>query len=190
VQITRGSAVPNIPTREGPGGRNTSGVLEHEQPGDQACSGGRVGGLGVIRGVSSVTQAHGAVWQARKAWVPDCSCWEPRPGGGTFSSGPALACRGSVRPVLPCDRGHDKKDLISRSSAIRTGHRARWLIAAGFLRGLGRAAVSWFERQGRPVGQVQRVLRESLTPLGVRLAPWVLAQLAADISAGRAVELA
>jgi len=137
-----------------------------------------------------VTQAHGAVWQARKAWVPDCSCWEPRPGGGTFSSGPALACRGSVRPVLPCDRGHDKKDLISRSSAIRTGHRARWLIAAGFLRGLGRAAVSWFERQGRPVGQVQRVLRESLTPLGVRLAPWVLAQLAADISAGRAVELA
>jgi len=39
------------------------------------------------------------------------------------------------------------------------------------------------------VGQVQRMLRESLTPLGVRLAPEVLAQLAADISAGRAVEL-
>ena len=46
--------------------------------------------------------------QARKAWVPDCSGWEPRLGGGTFSSGSALACRGSVNQFYPCNPGHDK----------------------------------------------------------------------------------
>lgn len=58
-------------------------------------------------------------------------------------------------------------------------------------RGYARKVVQGMARtqQGRPVGQVQRVLRDSLTPLGVRLTPGVLAQLAADISAGRAVAL-
>jgi len=100
------------PHTRGPRGLFPSGVLVHEQLGDQACSGRRVGGLGAVRG--SVLRRAGPrrqSGQARKAWVPNSSCWEPRPGGGAFSSGPALARRGSVGPVLPCDPGHDKDDL-------------------------------------------------------------------------------
>jgi len=44
-------------------------------------------------------------------------------------------------------------------------------------------------QHGRPTAQVQRVLRESLTPLGVRLSTARLHQLATDIAAGRPVEL-
>jgi len=40
-----------------------------------------------------------------------------------------------------------------------------------------------------PTTQVQRMLRESLTPLGVRLSTTRLHQLATDIAAGRPVEL-
>jgi hypothetical protein len=51
------------------------------------AGGRRVGGLGVVR---VIARAHAGPrrrsGQARKAWVPDCSCWEPRVGGGTFSS--------------------------------------------------------------------------------------------------------
>jgi hypothetical protein len=41
----------------------------------------------------------------------------------------------------------------------------------------------------RPTAQVQRMLRDSLSPLGVRLSPAALHELAADIAAGRPVEL-
>jgi len=44
-------------------------------------------------------------------------------------------------------------------------------------------------QQDRPAAQVQRVLRETLTPLGVRLPAATLQQLASDIAAGRPVEL-
>ncbi len=44
-------------------------------------------------------------------------------------------------------------------------------------------------QQGRPAAQVQRVLRGALKPLGVRLTPGALHQLAANISAGQPVEL-
>ena len=42
---------------------------------------------------------------------------------------------------------------------------------------------------GQPVAQVQRQLRSALTPLGVRLSPAVLRELAVGIAAGTPVEL-
>ena len=45
-------------------------------------------------------------------------------------------------------------------------------------------------QQGQPTAQVHRVLRQALTPLGVRLPAATLHQLAADITAGRPVDLA
>ena len=44
-------------------------------------------------------------------------------------------------------------------------------------------------QRGRPIPQIQRVLRDALSPLGVRLSPAVLQELAAGIAAGRPVEL-
>ena len=40
----------------------TSGVLEHEQPGDQRAGGRRVGGLGVNRGIPWLRRPTAAVW--------------------------------------------------------------------------------------------------------------------------------
>jgi hypothetical protein len=45
-------------------------------------------------------------------------------------------------------------------------------------------------QHGRPTVQVHRVLREALGSLGVRLPAATLHQLAADITAGRPVDLA
>jgi hypothetical protein len=44
-------------------------------------------------------------------------------------------------------------------------------------------------QRGRPIPQKQRVLRDALSQLGVRLSPAVLQDLAAGIAAGRPVEL-
>ncbi len=44
-------------------------------------------------------------------------------------------------------------------------------------------------QQHRPTAQVQRLLRDTLTPLGVRLPAATLQQLASDIPAGRPVDL-
>ena len=43
--------------------------------------------------------------------------------------------------------------------------------------------------RGRPTTQVQQALKTSLTPLGVRLSATALHQLAANITAGRPVQL-
>ena len=43
--------------------------------------------------------------------------------------------------------------------------------------------------QGRPATQIHATLRSTLAPMGVRLTPATLCQLAADIAAGRALEL-
>jgi hypothetical protein len=58
-------------------------------------------------------------------------------------------------------------------------------------RGYARAVVRSLARaqRGQPVAQVQRVLRGALTPLGVRLSPAALRELAAGIAAGTPVEL-
>ena len=54
--------------------------------------------------------------------------------------------------------------------------------AQAVLRALARS------QRGRPTAQVQRVLRDTLPPLGVRLSPTALRDLA-GIAAGRPVEL-
>lgn len=44
-------------------------------------------------------------------------------------------------------------------------------------------------QQGRSTAQIQHLLRNALTPLGIRLSSAKLQQLAADIAAGRPVAL-
>ena len=58
-------------------------------------------------------------------------------------------------------------------------------------RNYARAVVRSLARlhRGQPVAQVQRQLRSALTPLGVRLSPTALRELAAGIAAGTPVEL-
>jgi len=58
-------------------------------------------------------------------------------------------------------------------------------------RGYARAVLRTLARtqQHRPTAQVQRLLRDTLTPLGVRLPAATLQQLASDITAGRPVDL-
>ena len=43
--------------------------------------------------------------------------------------------------------------------------------------------------RGQPPARVHKVLKSALTPLGVRLSPTRLRELASDIAAGRPVEL-
>lgn len=81
-----------------------------------------------------------------------------------------------------------------RATAPPRGGRAGSSVAAQVKeqrRGYARAVVRALARaqRGRPVAQVQRVLRSALTPLGVRLSPAALRELAAGITAGTPVEL-
>jgi DNA helicase TIP49 (TBP-interacting protein) len=55
--------------------------------------------------------------------------------------------------------------------------------AQAVLRGVART------HQGRPAAQTRKILAQSLSPLGVRLSPTMLHELATDIEAGRPVEL-
>jgi len=99
----------------------------------------------------------------------------------------------SPRTATPATRGDTGLDLrhdrgpcqarAARLSVARQVRQQRRGYAAAVLRGLAR------NHRGRPVAQVQATLRASLNPLGVRLTPAVLRALAADITAGRPVEL-
>ncbi len=80
------------------------------------------------------------------------------------------ATSGAVRPT--------RRPGVARQAAL-----ARQAYAATVLRGLART------QQGRPVAQVRRLVKDALTPLGVRLPPDRWQQLAADLAAGRAVTL-
>jgi hypothetical protein len=70
-----------------------------------------------------------------------------------------------------------------RACVSRQVKQQRRGYAQAVLRALARS------QRGRPTAQVQRVLRDSLSPLGVRLSPTALRDLAAGIAAGRPVEL-
>jgi hypothetical protein len=72
---------------------------------------------------------------------------------------------------------------LPRASISRQVQQQRRGYAQAVLRALARS------QRGRPTPQVQRVLRDALSPLGVRLSPAVLQELAAGIAAGRPVEL-
>ena len=70
-----------------------------------------------------------------------------------------------------------------RASMSRQVKQQRRGYAQAVLRALARS------QRDRPTAQVQRVLRDSLSPLGVRLSATALRDLAAGIAAGRPVEL-
>ena len=76
-----------------------------------------------------------------------------------------------------------------RQSGLRNASMSRQVkqqrrgYAQAVLRALARS------QRGRPTPQIQRVLRDALSPLGVRLPPAVLQELAEAIAAGRPVEL-
>ena len=71
----------------------------------------------------------------------------------------------------------------ARISVARQVRQQRRGYAIAVLRSLART------HRGRPAAQIHATLRSSLTPLGVRLTPASLRELAADIAAGRPVEL-
>jgi hypothetical protein len=71
----------------------------------------------------------------------------------------------------------------ARISVARQVRQQRRGYATAVLRTLART------HRGRPATQIRATLRGSLAPLGVRLTPATLRQLAADIAAGRPVEL-
>ena len=73
--------------------------------------------------------------------------------------------------------GTQRASISSQVKQQRRGY------AQAVLRALARS------QRGRPTPQVQRVLRDALSPLGVRLSPAALQELAAGITAGRPVEL-
>jgi len=72
---------------------------------------------------------------------------------------------------------------VRRAGVARQAAQARHAYAVTVLRGLART------QQGRPVAQVRRLVKDALTPLGVRLTPDQYQQLAADLTAGRTVTL-
>ena len=71
----------------------------------------------------------------------------------------------------------------ARISVERQVKQQRRGYATAVLRTLART------HRGRPAIQIHATLRSSLAPLGVRLTPAGLRELAADIAAGRPVEL-
>jgi hypothetical protein len=71
----------------------------------------------------------------------------------------------------------------ARISVARQVQQQRRGYATAVLRTLART------HRGRPTTQIHATLRRSLAPLGVRLTPAGLRELAADIAAGRPVEL-
>ena len=82
----------------------------------------------------------------------------------------------------PVARSRQRTPSLGRSVASQVRQQRR-CYARAVLRSLGRT------QHGQPTGQVHRVLREALGSLGARLAAATLHQLAADISAGRPVDL-
>jgi hypothetical protein len=80
------------------------------------------------------------------------------------------------RPTRP----RPKPARISVAQQVKQQRRG---YATAVLRTLART------HRGRPVTQIHATLRSSLAPLGVRLTPATLRELAADIAAGRPVEL-
>ena len=71
----------------------------------------------------------------------------------------------------------------ARISVARQVKQQRRGYATAVLRTLART------HRGRPATQIRATLRSSLAPLGVRLTPATLRELAADIAGGRPVEL-
>ena len=91
--------------------------------------------------------------------------------------------RGCAQRGTPGSRTAGHRTVRTRAAAARQVALQRRGYAAAVLRALAR------HQRGRTTAQIQRMLRDSLTPLGLRLSPAALHQLATDIAAGRPVEL-
>jgi hypothetical protein len=83
----------------------------------------------------------------------------------------------------PARRPSSARSRPARIGVARQVKQQRRGYAAAVLRTLART------HRGRPATQIRATLRGSLAPLGVRLTPATLRELAADIAAGRPVEL-
>jgi hypothetical protein len=83
----------------------------------------------------------------------------------------------------PARRPIPARSRPARIGVARQVKQQRRGYAAAVLRTLART------HRGRPATQIRATLRGSLAPLGVRLTPATLRELAADIAAGRPVEL-
>ena len=94
----------------------------------------------------------------------------------TTTGSPSMTPAAVPRPTRP----RRKPARISVARQVRQQRRG---YATAVLRTLART------HRGRPAAQIHATLRSSLTPLGVRLSPATLRELAADIAAGRPVEL-
>jgi hypothetical protein len=84
----------------------------------------------------------------------------------------------SIRTLDQARRRRPTNIAIAR--AVKDQRRG---YARAVLHGLARA------HRGRPSAQVQKILTQALGPLGVRLSPAALRELAGHIEAGRPVEL-
>jgi hypothetical protein len=96
-------------------------------------------------------------------------------------SSPTHVTAPSAAPLGPARPGSGR--VRTRAAAARQVALQRRGYAAAVLRALAR------HQRGRTTAQIRRTLRDSLTPLGLRLSPAALHQLATDIAAGRPVEL-
>lgn len=86
---------------------------------------------------------------------------------------PVRARAATAAPIRP----------VRRPAVAQQVANQRRAYAATVLRGLART------QQGRPVTKVQKLVKDALTPLGIRLAPAGWAQLAGDLVAGRPATL-
>jgi hypothetical protein len=96
-------------------------------------------------------------------------------------SSPTHVTAPSAAPLGPARPGSGR--VRTRAATARQVALQRRGYAAAVLRALAR------HQRGRTTAQIRRTLRDSLTPLGLRLSPAALHQLATDIAAGRPVEL-
>jgi len=98
--------------------------------------------------------------------------------GTTVLARPAAAAAVRVRAATAGAVPPTRRPGVARQAAL-----ARRASAATVLRGLART------QQGRPIPQVRRLVKDALTPLGIRLSPDRWQQLAGDLAAGRTVTL-
>jgi hypothetical protein len=89
----------------------------------------------------------------------------------------------SSATTTPMPRPTPSRRELARISVARQVKQQRRGYAPAVLRTLART------HPGRPATHIHATLRSSLAPLGVRLTPARLRELAADIAAGRPVEL-
>ena len=125
-----------------------------------------------VHPVTEVGVPHPPLFDPRQYWIER-----------EFDSGSCMSTTRRAITGSPAATARQRTPSPHRSVASQIKQQRR-VYARAVLRGLART------QQGQPTVQVQRVLREALTPLGVRLPAVTLHQLAADITAGRPVDLA